>query len=199
MTPYRGSWLDFEFDAKDLVNTRIDRKRKLPVTTLLYSLGMTPEEVLAHFYDTVELKKGKKGWTIPFNPARWRGVRPEFDVVNAKSGEIVFEKDVKITPRMTREKEKAKVTEILAPDADLVGRFAAVDMINEKTGEIYIEAGDEISEDHLEKFEEVKITQLTLLDIDHINVGAYMRNTVKADKAENRDGALAEIYKVMRI
>ncbi|TDI61087.1 MAG: DNA-directed RNA polymerase subunit beta [Alphaproteobacteria bacterium] len=196
--PYRGSWLDFEFDGKDLVFTRIDRRRKLPVTTFLYALGMTSEEILHYFYDLIDMKKEKSGWSIQFSPARWRGVRPGYDVVNAKSGEVIFEAGVKITPHMVRDLEKTKVKEILVPAEDLHGRFAAEDLINEKTGEIYVEAGEELNEDILAKLDEVKIKVLKILDIDHINVGAYMRNTLMADKVEEYDGALAEIYKVMR-
>ncbi|MEE8259095.1 MAG: DNA-directed RNA polymerase subunit beta [Sphingomonadales bacterium] len=198
--PYRGSWLDFEFDGKDLVFTRIDRRRKLPVTTFLYALGMTSEEILHYFYDVVDMKKEKSGWSIRFFPGRWRGVRPSYDIVNAKSGEVIFESGVKITPRMVRELEKGKgkAKEILVPAEDLHGRFAAEDLINEKTGEIYVEAGEELNEDILARLDEVKIKVLKILDIDHINVGAYMRNTLMADKIEEYDGALAEIYKVMR-
>jgi len=196
--PYRGSWLDFEFDGKDLVFTRIDRRRKLPVTTFLYALGLTPEEILHYFYNTTQVKKVKGGWAIPFVAQRWRGVRPEFDIVNAKNGEVIFEKGTKITPKAARDQEKAKIAEILVPEEDLYGRYAAEDMINEKTGEIYLEAGEELNEDILSRLSEAKITALKVLDIDHINVGAYIRNTLMADKVEERDGALAEIYKVMR-
>ncbi len=196
--PYRGSWLDFEFDGKDLVHTRIDRRRKLPITTFLYALGMTSEEILHYFYDLVEVSRTKGGWAVPFQPMRWRGVRPENDVIDAKSGEVVFEKGVKITPRKVKELEKSKLKDILIPEEDMLGRYAAEDMINEKTGEIYVEAGDELSEDILAQLAEAKIATLNLLDIDHINIGAYMRNTLIADKVEDRDGALAEIYKVMR-
>ena len=196
--PYRGSWLDFEFDGKDLVFTRIDRRRKLPVTTFLYALGMTAEEILHYFYDTTGMKKEKAGWAVPFVASRWRGVRPEFDIVNAKSGVVIFEKGVKITPRKARDQEKSKIKEILVPEEALHGRFAAEDMINEKTGEIYLEAGEELNEDILARLEAVKITKIKVLDIDHINVGAYIRNTLMADKVEEHDGALAEIYKVMR-
>ena len=88
--PYRGSWLDFEFDAKDIVNVRIDRKRKLPVTSLLYALGLDDEDILNHFYDTVTWERGQGGWRVPFVPEQWRGTKPAFDIVDAKSGEVIF-------------------------------------------------------------------------------------------------------------
>src|SRR3546814_9047765 len=83
--PYRGSWLDVEFDAKDIVNVRIDRKRKLPVTALLYALGLTSEEILNHFYNRVTYVRGQGGWQIPFAPENWRGVKPTYDIVDAKT------------------------------------------------------------------------------------------------------------------
>src|SRR3546814_4516884 len=88
--PYRGSWLDFEFDAKDIVNVRIDRKRKLPVTSLLFALGMKSEDILNHFYNRVGWARDPKGWRVPYEPEQWRGQKPMFDVVNAETGEVVF-------------------------------------------------------------------------------------------------------------
>jgi DNA-directed RNA polymerase subunit beta len=196
--PYRGSWLDFEFDGKDLLNVRIDRRRKLLASTFLYALGMTSEEILNHFYQLIPVHKDKGGYAIPFVPSRWRGVRPEYDIVNAKSGEVIFEKNIKITPKVVRELEAAKVKDVLIPAEDLYGRYAAEDLVNEKTGEIYVEAGEELDEPKLTALEAAGIKEFRILDIDHINIGGYMRNTVMADKVEERDGALAEIYKVMR-
>ena len=97
--PYRGSWLDFEFDAKDIVNVRIDRKRKLPVTALLYALGLDQDDVLGHFYNTVTWKRAKDGWEIPFSAEAWRGAKPAFPLVDAKTGEEVFPAGQKISPR----------------------------------------------------------------------------------------------------
>src|SRR5256884_142724 len=97
--PYRGSWLDFEFDAKDIVNVRIDRKRKLPVTALLYALGLTSEEILNYFYNRVTFVRGQGGWIIPFQAENWRGQKPMFDIIDAKTGEVVFPSGQKISPR----------------------------------------------------------------------------------------------------
>ncbi|MGD8326539.1 MAG: DNA-directed RNA polymerase subunit beta [Sphingomonadales bacterium] len=197
--PYRGSWLDYEFDAKDLLHVRIDRRRKLPATVMLYALGMSSEDILNYFYNTLTYKRDKKGWRIPYNADHWRGVKPDYDVVNAKTGEVVFEAGKKITPRAARAAGKADdKLELLLPAEELHSRFAAEDMINEKTGEIYIEAGDEITADHLAALDVAGFDELKILDIDHLNVGAYLRNTLAADKAENRDSALSEIYRVMR-
>jgi len=196
--PYRGSWLDFEFDAKDIVNVRIDRKRKLPVTALLHALGMTSEEILNTFYNRVSYARGKNGWQIPYSPDQWRGQKPNHEVVDADTGEIVLKANEKITPRRANQAAKDGLKNVIIPTEEIYGRYSAYDLINEKTGEIFIEAGDEVSPENLAKLDEAKVNQLELLDIDYINTGPWMRNTLKADKAEDGDQALSDIYRVMR-
>ncbi|MEX6724837.1 DNA-directed RNA polymerase subunit beta [Parapedomonas caeni] len=196
--PYRGSWLDFEFDAKDIVNVRIDRKRKLPVTTLLYALGLHSEEILNHFYGRVTWVRDQNGWKTPYVADQWRGIKPAYDVLDAATGEVVFKAGGKITPRAARKAANDGLKELLIPTEEIYGRYAAFDMINEKTGEIYIEAGDEVNKDNLAKLDKVGFDQLDVLDIDHVNIGPWIRNTLMADKVEERDHALAEIYRVMR-
>ncbi|KQT32142.1 DNA-directed RNA polymerase subunit beta [Sphingomonas sp. Leaf412] len=196
--PYRGSWLDFEFDAKDIVNVRIDRKRKLPVTALLFALGLSGEEILSHFYNRVTFVRGQGGWQIPFAAENWRGVKPSFDLIDATSGEIVFAATQKITPRAANKAGKDGLTTLLIPTEEIYGRYSAFDLINEATGEIYIEAGDEIGPDNLEKLDKAGIESIDLLDIDHVSTGPWIRNTLKADKAEEREQALSDIYRVMR-
>ncbi len=208
--PYRGSWLDFEFDAKDLVFARIDRRRKIPATIMLYALGLDQEGIMDAYYNTVIYKiKKNKGWVTKFFPDRLGGTRPTFDIVDAKSGKVIAEAGKKITPRAVKKLvEDGKVTDILVPFDELVGRFVAKEIINEETGEIWVEAGDELTWE-LDKDLEVKggtlkrlidegVTDIPVLDIDHVNVGPYMRNTVAADKNWNRDTALMDIYRVMR-
>jgi DNA-directed RNA polymerase subunit beta len=196
--PYRGSWLDFEFDAKDIVHVRIDRRRKLPVTTLLLALGFDPEEILDFFYSKVVYAQDKKGWRTPFAPDRLRGIKLNSDLVNAKTGKKVVEAGKKVTPRLARKLAEDGVKELLFQEDEFLGQFLAEDMVNEKTGEIYAEAGDEITEEVMETLKEAGYKQLTLLDIDHVNTGAFIRNTLAADKAENEETALLEIYRVMR-
>ncbi|UYV15970.1 DNA-directed RNA polymerase subunit beta [Porphyrobacter sp. ULC335] len=196
--PYRGSWLDFEFDAKDIVNVRIDRKRKLPVTALLYSLGLDAEDILHHFYNTVVWERAKDGWKIPFVAEQWRGAKPTFALIDAATGEEVFAAGTKISPRAANKAAKDGLANLLLPVEEVVSRYAAADMIDESTGRIYIEAGDEVTLEHVEAFDKAGIDTLTLLDIDEINTGPWIRNTLKADKAENRDEGLEAIYKVMR-
>ncbi|WP_295533079.1 DNA-directed RNA polymerase subunit beta [uncultured Thioclava sp.] len=208
--PYRGSWLDFEFDAKDLVFARIDRRRKLPVTTLLYSLGLDQESIMDAYYETVSYTaKGKSGWVTKFFPDRMRGTRPTFDLVDAASGEVILKAGEKATPRMVKKwRDDDAIPELLVPFDHILGRYCAKDIINEETGFIYIEAGDELTAEYNKDGElsggSVKvlvdngITEVPILDIDNVNVGPYIRNTMAADKNLNRETALMDIYRVMR-
>ncbi|TRD15644.1 DNA-directed RNA polymerase subunit beta [Palleronia caenipelagi] len=208
--PYRGSWLDFEFDAKDLVFARIDRRRKLPVTTLLYALGLDQETIMQTYYDEVSFRLEKnKGWATKFFPDRVRGTRPTYDLVDAATGEVIAEAGQKVTPRAVKQlKDEGKVTELLLPFDQIVGRFVARDIIDEETGAIFVEAGDEltwevdkdgeVSGGSLKELIDNGITEIPVLDIDNVNVGPYMRNTMAQDKNMNRETALMDIYRVMR-
>ncbi|QZP09344.1 DNA-directed RNA polymerase subunit beta [Caenibius sp. WL] len=200
--PYRGSWLDFEFDAKDIVNVRIDRKRKLPVTALLYALGLNDEEILHRFYETIVWQRASgasgDGWKLPYSPEAWRGQKPAFDIVDAQSGEVIFPASQKISPRAANKAQKDGLETLLIPTEEIFGRYAANDMIDETTGRIWIEAGDEVTPENLEALDKAGIDAIELLDIDHVNTGPWIRNTMKVDKAENRDEGLEAIYKVMR-
>ena len=209
--PYRGSWLDFEFDAKDLVFSRIDRRRKLPVTTLLYALGMDQEGIMDAYYDTVEYKLEKKGknWITKFFPERARGTRPTYDLIDAKTGEVIAKAGEKVTPRTVKKLiEEGKVSELLVPFNHIVGKYVAKDIINEENGAIYVEAGDELTAEinsdgtliggTVKDLIDAGVKSVPVLDIDNINVGPYMRNTMAADKNMNRETALMDIYRVMR-
>ncbi|CCG06639.1 DNA-directed RNA polymerase subunit beta [Pararhodospirillum photometricum] len=221
--PYRGSWLDFEFDAKDLVYVRIDRRRKLPATTLLYALegkisemlraeraaegrsvdpaelpGMTAEEILDFFYEKLTFNRDEKGWKVAFTADRLRGVKLVHDLIDARTGEIKLEAGTKVTARAARKLAEDGMTEMRVFTEELVGRYAAEDMINEDTGEIYAEAGDELTEAMLSEMEKAGFTELRVLHIDHVNVGPYIRNTLMVDKNTSREEALIDIYRVMR-
>ena len=196
--PYRGSWLDFEFDAKDIVHVRIDRRRKMPVTTLLQALDMTHEDILSYFYDKVSYKKDKKGWRSPFNVDRVRGNRLLRDLVDANTETVVAEAGTKVSPRLGKKLVDGGLTEILVSHLDLVGRFVAEDMINPETGEVFIEAGDELTEQLIDQLEAAGFDEIVTLDIDNVNVGPYIRNTLAVDKANSREQALVDIYRVMR-
>jgi DNA-directed RNA polymerase subunit beta len=221
--PYRGSWLDFEFDAKDLVYVRIDRRRKLPVTTLLMAFedertaklrakrqnegrtvepheirGMSADDILAYFYDRTVFTRAKKGWHTPFVPERLKNIKLVRDMVNAKTGRTVAEAGAKLTPRLLRQLEEKGLEEIVVPDEELIGRYVACDLVNSKTGEIYAEAGDEITLQVMEALNAAGVDEIPTLAIDHVNVGPYIRNTLKVDKNSTRDEALIDIYRVMR-
>jgi DNA-directed RNA polymerase subunit beta len=219
--PYRGSWLDFEFDSKDMVYVRIDRKRKLPVTTLLYALesdasekrraeriaagedpdlieirGMDSEAILNFFYNQVVFKRTDKGWARPFDPDAFRGLKLLEPLIDADTGEVVADADAKLTTRTAR-KIAEKTKEVLIGRADLLGRYVAMDLVNEETGEIYAEAGEELAEARLAALEAAGIIVLPTLAVDQQN-GPWIRNTLAVDKNANRDDALIDIYRVMR-
>src|SRR6202795_633864 len=168
--PYRGSWLDFEFDAKDHLYVRIDRRRKLPATTLLMALddgttaqkgagpradnkslvpgeavGMGKEEILAAFYGTVSYQRGERGWMTPFEPEQYKG-KLTADLIDADTGEVKGAAGERMTPRLVRRLREAGLLHVLAPQEELIGRYFAQDLINEETGEVYLEAGEEITE-----------------------------------------------------
>ncbi len=220
--PYRGSWLDFEFDAKDLLYVRIDRRRKLPATTLLLALdseqteklradrkaeekdvdptevvGMSSEEILAGFYDKVVYTRDGDAWRTPFDAERLKGIKLTSDLVDADSGDVVLEAGKKVTPRQARKLVEAGLKDIRVTDADLVGHYAAEDYIDDK-GLVILEAGDELTEASLTTLVEHGNSELATLAIDHVNVGAYLRNTLAGDKNNTREDALIDIYRVMR-
>ena len=209
--PYRGSWLDFEFDAKDLVYARIDRRRKLPVTTLLYAIGMDQEAIMSAYYETVDFRLEPKSrkWVTRFFPKRVSGTRPTHDLVDAATGEVIAKAGDKVTPRMVKKlTDEGRVTELLVPFDQIRGRYVARDIIDEGTGAIFVEAGDELT---VETDRDGKVvggtvkalldaghTTVPVLDIDNVNVGPYVRNTMASDKNMGRETALMDIYRVMR-
>ena len=210
--PYRGSWLDIEFDAKDIVYARIDRRRKIPVTSLLYALGMSGEEILNTFYKQVPYKRAKDGWRVPFDANRLRGYKAVNDLVDADTGKVVLEAGKKLTVRQARQLAEKGLKALRLTDQELIGHYIAEDLVNTKTGEIYAEAGDEITgterkdgawdinvgKTPLKSLIDLGYKELPLLNIDHVNVGAYIRNTLAVDKNMTREEALFDIYRVMR-
>src|SRR5215467_3025694 len=196
--PYRGSWLDIEFDAKDIVYARIDRRRKIPVTSLFYALGMDAETILDTFFKKIPYKRQKDGWRVPFDANRFRGYKAVNDLVDADSGRVVAEAGKKITVRQARQLADKGLKALRMTDQELVGHYIAEDLVNPKTGEIYAEAGEEITEKTLKAVNDAGYKELPLLDIDHVNVGAYIRNTLSVDKNMTREDALFDIYRVMR-
>ena len=196
--PYRGSWLDIEFDAKDIVYARIDRRRKIPVTSLLYALGLDGEEILSTFYRKIVYSRLNDGWRVPYEAERMRGVKASVDLIDADTGEVAVEFGRKLTVRAARQLAEKGLKALRASDADLYGQYIAEDLYNPETGEIYAEAGEEITEKSLAQLLETGFKELPILDIDHVNIGAYIRNTLKVDKNSSREDALFDVYRVMR-
>ena len=196
--PYRGSWLDIEFDAKDIVYARIDRRRKIPVTSLLYALGLDGEAILDTFYKKLVFKRTKDAWSVPFDAQRLRGMKVTYDLVDAKSGEVLLEAGKKLTAKEARRINEQAVKALKISNDELVGQYLAEDIVSVTTGEVHAEAGEEITAKLLESFDEAGVGELPVLDIDHVNVGGYIRNTLALDKNDAREGALFDIYRVMR-
>ncbi len=177
---------------------RIDRKRKLPVTSLLFALGLDGEEILDTFYNRIMYVKAKDGWRVPFDAERMKGFKSNADLIDADSGEVVLEAGKKLTVRAARQLAEKGLKALRATDEDLYGQYIAEDLVNAKTGEVYAEAGDEITEKLLKGLSDAGLDEIPVLDIDHVNVGPYIRNTLAIDKASSREDALFDIYRVMR-
>ncbi len=221
--PYRGSWLDFEFDAKDMMYVRIDRRRKLPVTTFMRALdseatekykaeceandkpvddlmvqGMSNEEILSTFYETIVYQKEKDGWKMPFIAESYRGIKLTYDLIDAKTGKKLVDAGEKITPRKAKGFAEEGLKDILVSDEQLIGSYLAEDIFDAETGQVYFEAGHEITAEDIKGLDEFSIKALPILAIDHVNVGPYIRNTMMVDKCDTREEALIDMYRVMR-
>ncbi len=196
--PYRGSWLDFEFDAKDILFARIDRRRKLPATSVLRALGMDTETILNTFYASTIYRRHKDGWATKFSPESFRGIKLAFDLIDAKTGKVLCEAGKKITPRQAKKFAEDGLKEHVIPQDQLAGKFIAQDVVNSDTGEIYAEAGEELTTAAIALLEEHGFKEIPVLDIDFVNVGPYIRNTLLVDKNQSPEEALIDIYRVMR-
>ncbi|MEJ0025303.1 MAG: DNA-directed RNA polymerase subunit beta [Rhizomicrobium sp.] len=197
--PYRGSWLDFEFDAKDIIHVRIDRRRKLPATTLLYALGLSQEDILDYFYTKIVFKRHKDGtWHTPVEPGWMRNAKVNADWKNGKTGEVIAEAGSKITVRLLRKWQEDGIKNVALAEEELLGRYNALDIVNPETGEIYVEAGDELTAANIATLVEAGDNEITTINVDGITIGSYVRNTLAVDKNHSREQALIDIYRVMR-
>ena len=194
--PYRGSWMDFEFDPKDIVNARIDRKKKIPATTILYSLGYDAEEILSMFYKSEDYTKYKDGWKKDFKAENIVGGKSLFPLVS--KGKVIVEQGKKFTPRLLKQLEEKNIKELEISNEELIGKFISEDIVNTDTGEIFAEAGEEITEELIALFELEKIKSIPVLVIDNINSSPFLRNTLALDKSIDKETALFEIYKILR-
>ncbi|HWP57171.1 MAG TPA: DNA-directed RNA polymerase subunit beta [Candidatus Acidoferrales bacterium] len=196
--PYRGSWLDFEFDPRDILYVRIDRRRKFHATVLLRALQMTTEDLLNYFYktDTVSLD-GKKAF-LAFNPEHLLGVKAGGDVRDPRSNEIIAREGRKLTRPLIRQMEQARVKQVPVAWQDIVGRIAAHQIVDPETNEVLVECNEELTEEKLERLRERKISQIEVLFIDDSRVGPYLRNTLLQDRIQSPQEAVLEIYRRMR-
>jgi DNA-directed RNA polymerase subunit beta len=194
--PYRGSWLDFEFDPKDNLFCRIDRRRKIPATIILKAMDMGTEEILQHFYeiDTVQIEKA--GISIELIPSRLRGQTLPVDL-KIKS-KVIVEANKRITARHVRELEQAKMSLLKVEDDFLIGKVLAKDVFNQETGEVLVSANTEIDQSVIEVLREASIAELHTLYINELDKGPYISTTLRADPTSNRLEALVEIYRMMR-
>ncbi|HMR34525.1 MAG TPA: DNA-directed RNA polymerase subunit beta, partial [Geminicoccaceae bacterium] len=196
--PYRGSWLDFEFDAKDLVYVRIDRRRKLPVTTLLLALGLDQETILNTFYGELSYHRAGQGWRTRFRGEHLKGQTLTSDLVDAGTGATLAEAGTKLTPRLVKKLEEQGLDELYFSNEELVGKYLSRDLINEETGLVLAEAGDELIGETVKRLVEAGVEEIPVLDIDHLTIGPYIRNTLALDRSQGREDALLDIYRVLR-
>jgi DNA-directed RNA polymerase subunit beta len=195
--PYRGSWLDFEFDAKDYVYFRIDRRRKMPVTILLKSLGYTPEQILEMFFEFDTFHLGKKGTQFEVVPERLRGEIARFDIVG-KGGKVIVAKDKRITVRHIREMEEAGLHKLAVENDFLIGRVLAHNVVDKDSGEIIANANDEITETLLGKLQAADIAKINTLYTNDLDRGAYVSQTLRTDETTDVWTARVAIYRMMR-
>ena len=195
--PYRGSWLDFEFDPKDYLYFRIDRRRKMPVTILLKALGYTPEQIITTFYDFDTFHIGKHDVEFTIVPERLRGEVAKFDIV-AKDGTIIVAKDKRITVKHIRDMEKAGVNKVSVPQEFILGRALANTIVDQETGEVVANANDEITESLLEKLVDVKVKSVQTLYSNDLDHGDYISQTLRIDEVPDQYSAKVAIYRMMR-
>jgi len=195
--PYRGSWLDFEFDPKDILYFRVDRRRKMPVTILLKALGLNDEQILANFFNFDHIEVNNEGVSIEFVPERLRGEVARFDIKD-RDDKIIVAKDKRINAKHIRELEAANTKSIYAPDDYLLGRVLAKNIIDEETGEVLAHANDEVSEDILGKLRVAGVTKVETIYINDLDQGSFISQTLRGDEIAGQPEARIAIYRMMR-
>ncbi|MGA0187757.1 MAG: DNA-directed RNA polymerase subunit beta, partial [Burkholderiaceae bacterium] len=195
--PYRGSWLDFEFDPKDILYFRVDRRRKMPVTILMKALGLTPEQILAHFFAFDHFQLMPQGAQMELVAERLKGEQARFDIVD-KDGNVVVPKDKRINAKHIRDIEKAGLKRISVPDDYLLGRVVATNLIDPETGELMAKANDEITEELLAKMRDAKVRDFSALYVNDLDHGPYISSTLRLDETPDQLSARVAIYRMMR-
>ncbi len=198
--PGRGSWLDFEFDPKDILHFRIDRKKKLPITTILFALGLSRLDIIKHFYDSNEFSYNKedKTWITKFNPENYkRPIKLRFDLIDAKTKKKFLNKGDKLNYVIANKLKEKNLSNISISNLEIIGKYSATE-VKGKNGEIILKSGFDITEEILEKIQSEEIEKLKLVNIDPVNKGPYLLETLKVDKNNSKNDALNDIYKVLR-
>ncbi|MFV0680419.1 DNA-directed RNA polymerase subunit beta [Ottowia sp.] len=195
--PYRGSWLDFEFDPKDILFFRVDRRRKMPVTILLKAIGLNAEQILANFFVNDNFRLMDSGAQMELVPDRLKGEVARFDITD-KSGKVIVAKDKRITARHTRELEQSGTTHISVPEDFLLGRVVAKDIVDPDTGEVLVKVNDELTEALLEKLRESGVQDVPCIFTNELDQGAYISQTLRADETADELAARVAIYRMMR-
>ncbi|MDE2047660.1 MAG: DNA-directed RNA polymerase subunit beta [Betaproteobacteria bacterium] len=195
--PYRGSWLDLEFDPKDILYFRVDRRRKMPVTILMKALGLTPEQILAHFFAFDHFHVMSEGAQLEFVADRLRGEVARFDITD-KSGKVVVAKDKRITAKHIRELEQSGTKTITVPEDYLLGRVLAKNIVDADTGEVLAHANEEIAEGTLKKLRTAGVESIQTIYTNDLDQGAYISNTLRIDETPDQLAAKVAIYRMMR-
>ena len=198
--PGRGSWLDFEFDPKDILYFRIDRKKKLPITTILFSLGYSKEKIIETFYSTGKYSYNSEtqSWITDFTPENYkRPIKLSYDLIDAKNNKKILSKGEKLNIVIAKKLHEKGLNSISISNNEIIGKYTAKD-IKEKNGDILIKAGFDITEEQLNKIISLEEKHLNIVNIDPINKGPYILETLKIDKNQNKSEALNDIYKVLR-
>ncbi|HVY05165.1 MAG TPA: DNA-directed RNA polymerase subunit beta [Burkholderiales bacterium] len=195
--PYRGSWLDFEFDPKDYLYFRVDRRRKMPATILLKAIGYTPEQILAGFFMMDTFHLSKKGIQFELKPDRLRGETARFDIIT-KQGKLIVQKDKRITVKHVREMEQAGLSKVAVAEDFLIGRALGRGLVNKETGEIVANANDEVTEDLLKKIIEAGVDTIETIYTNDLDQGPYISSTLRADETTDQLAAQVAIYRMMR-
>jgi len=195
--PYRGSWLDFEFDAKDVLFFRVDRRRKMPVTILAKAIGMTPESILAHFFDFDNFELKSEGGMMEFVPERWKGEMARFDISD-RNGKVIVEKDKRINAKHLRDLATASIQRISVPEEFLYGRVLAKNIVDADTGEVVARANDEITESVLSALRAANVLDFQTLYTNDLDRGPYISQTLRTDETVDQMAARVAIYRMMR-
>jgi len=197
--PHIGSWLDFEFDSKDILYFRVDKKRKIPVSSLLRAIGLTSEDMIRGFYGSIDAVLTKKGWATKFDEEAFIGKKAVYDLICADSGEVVVKEGTKLTRKSVEKLRELKFQNYLLTDEILLGYIVAQDLVDADTGELLLEAGSIVTPESLEILQKLNFKTISIVNPSKSDVGPYLYNTMLVDKNQNQKDALYDIYKAIRL